>query len=256
MGGDRPTAPTAQEAGPAQSRRPENHQWHPLDAALRCQMPRPSPEVWSLFHLPSSSPGMATPGGLGTYLAHLLEDFGPAGPVGLEPGFPGWQLRPRQKRGEDIAYGWKGKGSTVHLLTEGNGLPLAFLVTAANVAEVRVGVKVVERVKVPRPQGRPKQRPARLATDKSYDSAEFRYQLRRRHIQPSIPRRKWPKRRCKPGRPAQVHVSSKHRWKVERSHGWLDNWRRLVTRYDWYTHSYVAFLTIACFMTLLSRILG
>jgi hypothetical protein len=43
---------------------------------------------------------------------------------------------------------------------------------------------------------------------------------------------------------------------VERSHGWLDNWRRLVVRYDWYTHSYVAFLTIACFMTLLSRILG
>jgi hypothetical protein len=22
---------------------------------------------------------------------------------------------------------------------------------------------------------------------------------------------------------------------VERSHGWLGNWRRLVTRYDWYT---------------------
>jgi hypothetical protein len=30
----------------------------------------------------------------------------------------------------------------------------------------------------------------------------------------------------------------------------------LVTRYDWYTQSYAAFLTIACFMTALSRILG
>jgi hypothetical protein len=56
------------------------------------------------------------------------------------------------KRGEDIAYGWKGKGSTIHLVTEGNGLPLAFLVTAANMSEVTVGLQVVDQVRVPRPQ--------------------------------------------------------------------------------------------------------
>jgi hypothetical protein len=95
------------------------------------------------------------------------------------------------KRCEDIAYGWKGKGSTVHLITEGNGLPLAFLVTAANVSEVPVGLEVVDRVKVPRPQGRPRQRPASLAADKNYDSIDFRWELRRRGIQPSIPRREW-----------------------------------------------------------------
>lgn len=31
----------------------------------------------------------------------------------------------------------------------------------------------------------------------------------------------------------------------------MDNWRWLVVRYDWYTQSYVAFLTAACFMTIL-----
>jgi transposase len=134
-------------------------------------------------------------------------------------------------------------------------LPLAFLVTAANVAEVTVGLKVVDRVRVPRPQGRPKKRPASLGADKGYDSADFRHGLRRRGIQPSIPHRQWPNRR-RPGHPPETHGASKFRWKVERSHGWLDNWRRLVTRYDWYTQSYLAFLTIACFMTLLSRILG
>ena len=36
----------------------------------------------------------------------------------------------------------------------------------------------------------------------------------------------------------------------------LDNWRRLVVRYDWHTDVYIAFLTIACFMTTLSKILG
>jgi hypothetical protein len=59
------------------------------------------------------------------------------------------------KRGRDIAYGWKGKGSTIHLLTEGHGLPLALLVTAANVAEVTVGLKVVDRVRVPGPRAVP-----------------------------------------------------------------------------------------------------
>jgi hypothetical protein len=42
----------------------------------------------------------------------------------------------------DIAYGWKGKGSTVHLVTEGNSLPLVFLETVAHVSEVTVGLEV------------------------------------------------------------------------------------------------------------------
>jgi transposase len=159
------------------------------------------------------------------------------------------------KGGEDITYGWKGKGSTIHLLTEGNGLPLGFLVTAANVAEVTVGLKVVDRVRVPRPKGRPKKRPTSLGADKSYDSADFRWELCRRGIQPSIPRREWKNRRRRPGRPRLVHQGNQSQWKVERSHGWLDNWRRLVTRYDWYTESYSAFLTIAYFMVTLSKVL-
>jgi IS5 family transposase len=140
-------------------------------------------------------------------------------------------------------------------VTEGNGLPLAFLVTAANISEVTVGLKVIDQVKVPQPQGRPRQRPASLAADKSYDSADFRWELRRRGMQPSIPQRKWKNRRRQPGRLPQVHPVSQSPWKVERSHGWLDNWRRLVTRYDWYTDSYIAFLTIACFMVTLVKIL-
>jgi DDE family transposase len=194
-----PLLPLPKKRGRPRANDRGHAQWHSLGAALRCQMVRPPQEVWSPFHLPSSPPGMATPGSMERDLAHLPERPEPTGPTGLEPGFPGWQFCPGQKRGEDIAYGWKGKGSTVHLLTEGKGLPLAFLATAANVSEVTVGLKVVDQVRVPRPQGRPKKRPASLGADKSYDSAEFRYQLRRRHIQPAIPRREWPKRRRRPG---------------------------------------------------------
>jgi IS5 family transposase len=141
------------------------------------------------------------------------------------------------------------------MITQAQGLPLAFEVTAANVAEVTVGLGVVDRVRVPRPKGRPRKRPQALAADKGYDSADFRRELRSRGIRPSIPRRVWPKRKRKPGRPPKVHEASQCRWKVERTHGWLDNYRHLVTRYDWYTCSYVAFLAIGCLMTALARIL-
>src|ERR687894_278219 len=129
---------------------------------------------------------MARPGSLGRHSAKIPQHSGLPSQTGLEPSLPGRQLRAWQKRGEDIAWGWKGKGSTIHLMTEGNGLPLAFLVTAANVSEVTVGLEVLDRVKVPRPQGRPGQRPASLAADKSYDSADFRWELHRRGIQPSL----------------------------------------------------------------------
>jgi transposase len=226
-----------------------------VGASLRCPLEGPTTKVWQPVHLSPATPGMARPGSLGRHPVKVPQYSRCPSQIGLEPGVSGWQLCAWQKGGEDIAYGWKGKGSTIHLVTEGKGLPLAFLVTAANVSEVTVGLEVLDRVKVPRPQGRPRQRPASLAADKSYDSADLRWELRRRGIQPSIPQRKLKNRRRRPGRLPQVHQVSQSRWKVERSHGWLDHWRRLVSRYDWYTDSYIAFLTIACFMVTLAKIL-
>lgn len=61
------------------------------------------------------------------------------------------------------------------MVTEGEGLPLAFDVAGASVSEVTVGLDTVDRVRVPRARGRPKKRPDSLAADKSYDGAEFRW---------------------------------------------------------------------------------
>ena len=141
------------------------------------------------------------------------------------------------------------------MMTEGEGLPLAFDVTGASVSEVTVGLDMVGRVRVPRPRGRPKKRPDSLAADKSYDSAEFRRELRRRGNPPSVPQRHWPGRK-RTGRPPKMYPVSTCRWKVEPTYGWLDNWRRLVVRYDGQADVCIAFLTVACFMTTLSKILG
>lgn len=142
------------------------------------------------------------------------------------------------------------------MLTEGNGLPLAVVVTGAQVHELKVALPAVDQVWVARSRGRAKQRPKTLAADRGYDSRALRQQLRRRGIRPSIPQRVWPGRRRRRGRPSTLHPASRQRWKVERTHAWIDNWRRLVTRYERHSHIYLAFLLIACFMICLRRILG
>jgi len=141
-------------------------------------------------------------------------------------------------------------------MTEGAGIPLATVVTSARVHEGQVALDVVDGVWVPRPKGRPKQRPLTLAADKGYDSQEFRRDLRQRGICPSIPQRVWSGRKRKPGRPPNVHPASVARWIVERTHAWMDNWRRLVVRWERRVHNHLALVFIACCMTCLRRISG
>ncbi len=113
-------------------------------------------------------------------MAQSSEDSGLTRQAGLEPGVPRLKFRSSKKGGDDVDRGWKGKGSMTHLVTEGEGLPLAFDVAGASVSEVTVGLDMVDRVRVPRAQCRPKRRPDSLAADKSYDSAEFRWKQKAR----------------------------------------------------------------------------
>ncbi|WP_417909463.1 transposase, partial [Candidatus Electronema sp. PJ] len=43
----------------------------------------------------------------------------------------------------------------------------------------------------------------------------------------------------------------KRRWKVERLFAWLQNFRRLVVRYDRHADNFLAFLLLACSIILL-----
>ena len=119
-----------------------------------------------------------------------------------------------------------------------------------------MALATIDRIRVKRGRGRPKQRPRVLAADKGYDDRKLRRQLRRRGIIPSIPEREQRKRRRrKRGRPAKVHAASWQRWKVDRTFAWLNNFRRLATRYERRSEIYRAFLAIACSMVCLNAIL-
>lgn len=256
MGSYPAAAAPSEEERAAESGRSAGAQRHPLGAPHGGALEGPPTPVWERLHLPPSTTRVAGPGRLGADLEGLPGGVGCPRAAGLEPGVLGRELCPGQKRGPGVGYSRKGKGSTLHLLTDGSGIPLAFLVTAANVSEQKVALAVVDRVRVPQVRGRPRQRPATLAADKGYDSVGFRRALWRRGIQSSIPPRVWPTRRRRVGRPPKIHPASTYRWKVERSFAWLDNWRRLVVRWEYHLENYLALTLLACIMFSLARILG
>lgn len=118
--------------------------------------------------------------------------------------------------------------------SEARGIPVALDVFAANTAESTVAASVLKQLRVPcLGAGRPKTRLRVVAMDKAFDSTELRHSLRRKGMRASVPERVWKgRKRRKRGRPPTLHSASQRRYQVERVHGWFDNWRALVVRYE------------------------
>ncbi len=86
-----------------------------------------------------------------------------------------------------------------------------------------------------------------MITDKAYDSDPLRSRLKRRGIELICPHKK---NRVRPAtQDGRALRRYKRRWMVERTFGWLGNFRRLVVRYNRSLKIYGAFFHIACFMT-------
>ena len=97
---------------------------------------------------------------------------------------------------------------------------------------------------IKRPRGRPRKRPAKLHADKGYESRKNKRELRQRGIVPRIAR-KGVESKEKLGR---------HRWVIERTHSWLNRFRRLKVRYERRSDIHEAFLKIACALICLNFI--
>jgi len=119
-------------------------------------------------------------------------------------------------------------------MTDGNGLPLAVIITAANIHDSKVALRLVDAIPPLRLcVGRPRKRPLRLKGDKGYDSERLRKELRRRHVKPILYRRRRPKRYG-------------GLWPIERTHSWLNQYRRLKVRHERLMAIHQAFINLAC----------
>lgn len=142
------------------------------------------------------------------------------------------------------------------VVSEAGGLPVAFLLEAANTHELQLARDVLAKIRIPRlGKGRPKTRILMLAMDKAFDAVSLRRGLRKRGIKTSIPERnRRGKRRQRGPHPKLYDVSKRHH-KVERVNAWLDNFRALVVRYERKAAHYLSYCTLAAILFCLKRLL-
>jgi transposase len=121
------------------------------------------------------------------------------------------------------------------VLVDGQGVPLAAAVDGANVHDQKLLTKTLDAIPVerPRPTLRHKQH---LCLDKGYTGEPIeREALNRKYIL-HVPAKHGesikPKHRCGKAR----------RWKVERTHSWINRARRLLTRWEKKVANYLGFL--------------
>jgi transposase len=128
-------------------------------------------------------------------------------------------------------------GSKHHVLTDGNGIPLASSVTAANANDITQLAPLFNAIPpVAGRPGRPRRRPGAMLGDRGYDSEPHREGLRRLGVEPLLAER------------GTEHGSGLGvlRWVVERTLSRTHQNRRLRVRYERRDDIHQAFLTIAC----------
>ena len=130
------------------------------------------------------------------------------------------------------------------LLVDGAGLPLAVQIESASPAEVNLIEPLLDEAVT-------KYVPPHLIYDRAADSDPLRERLANRNIELICPHRRG---RARPatqdGRPLRRY---RRRWIIERTIGWLHHFRRLVTRYEFYSFLFRGFAKLACLMIVLRR---
>ena len=85
------------------------------------------------------------------------------------------------------------------------------------------------------------------AGDAAYESDQLDAELAQRGIELIAPHRRDRKRKTQDGRPLRRY---RRRWKVERLFAWLQNYRRVVVRYERHAENFLGMLHLACCLIL------
>ena len=143
------------------------------------------------------------------------------------------------------------------VVSEAHGLPVAFLLEAANTHESQLARDVLAKVRIPRVgKGRPKTRIMSLAMDKAFDAVSLRRDAALAQVTTSIPERKRRGKRRQRGPRPKLYEVSRRRYKVERVNAWMDNYRGLVVRYERKAAHYLNYCTLAAILFCLRRLLA
>jgi putative transposase len=149
--------------------------------------------------------------------------------------------RKREKNPTD-----RGKtGTKRHILTEAKGIPIAIVVSGAQVHDVKRLEELLKAQLI--------EKPATLACsihlclDAGYIGEDSKLIVERQGMKPHIRPRGEEKAEKQDGKKPR-------RWVVERTHSWLNRYRRLLIRWEKKERNYLAFVQLACATVVLAHL--
>jgi transposase len=126
-------------------------------------------------------------------------------------------------------------------IADSNGLPISIHVTSASPHEVTLAEETITNCIVN------DEKPERLIGDGSYDSDPLDVRLAIDHgIELIAPHRQ--SRKEDKTQDGRVPRRYKRRWKIERLFSWLQNFRRVLVRYDCHADNYLGFVQLGCIL--------
>ncbi len=132
------------------------------------------------------------------------------------------------------------------MAVDARGTPFGVLIGPANQHDSRMLARTLDAIPSVGNgrRGRPRRRPNKLHADKGYDYRRCRQERRIRGIRSRIARR---------GVDNSQRLG-RHRWVVERTHAWLNRFRRLSVRYERRADIFLAFNILGCALVCLNQI--
>lgn len=128
------------------------------------------------------------------------------------------------------------------IIGDHNGLPLSVEVSSASPHEVTLVEATLDSIFVD-------EEPKRLIGDGAYDSDPLDKKLsEERGIEVIAPHRS--NRVALPTQDGRALRRYKRRWKIERLNAWLQNYRKIVVRYERKVENFLAFVHFACALIL------
>ena len=150
--------------------------------------------------------------------------------------------------GDGIGCTRVGKGVKIMVMVDAQGLPIAIDTMSANPHESKLVQGLFDFMLT-------EQRPERLIGDKAYDSDALDQAMAKMGIEMISPHRsnRKPENKTQDGRPLRRYA---RRWTVERTIGWIQNFRRLCIRWEKSSQLFKGYLHFGCALLLLTRVLG
>jgi len=150
--------------------------------------------------------------------------------------------------GDGIGATKAGKGVKIMVLVDAQGLPISIDTTSAAPHESQLVQRLFDFMLT-------EQRPERVIGDRAYDSDKLDQELSNQGIELIAPHRsnRTLENKTQDGRPLRRY---QRRWTVERTIGWIQNFRRLCIRWEKSTRLFQGFLHLGCTILLLKTVLG